>query len=97
MLEARWIDYTVVEIFLQGRLLAARATRCDDASLCERLRTDAKASLLGALAITPSHISSLRHLANIYRMEGNIRMAEKMLRLLITNDKNGYMNTAASY
>uniref|UniRef100_A0A183DLZ3 Tetratricopeptide repeat protein n=1 Tax=Gongylonema pulchrum TaxID=637853 RepID=A0A183DLZ3_9BILA len=63
--------------------LAARASQCDDATLCERLRTDAKASLLGALAIAPSHISSLRHLASIYRAEGNRRMAEKMLRLFL--------------
>ncbi|VDM97899.1 unnamed protein product [Thelazia callipaeda] len=73
-------------LYIKGRLLAARAMKCNDVSRCERLRTDAKASLLGALAIAPSHVSSLRHLAHIYRLEGNIPMAEKMLRDVIQID-----------
>ncbi|VDM44239.1 unnamed protein product [Toxocara canis] len=67
-------------LYLKGRLLALRAERCTDTATRERMRTDAKASLLGALAIAPSHIASLSHLADIYRAEGNIRMAEKMLK-----------------
>jgi tetratricopeptide (TPR) repeat protein len=54
--------------------------------LRDRLRAEAKASLLGALAILPSHIPSLRHLAGVYRSEGNTRMAEKMLRDLVGVD-----------
>ncbi|VDK57157.1 unnamed protein product [Anisakis simplex] len=70
-------------LYLKGRLLELRAARCNDASTRDMMRTDAKASLLGALAITPSHIASLSHLANIYRSDGNIRMAEKMLKDIV--------------
>lgn len=75
-------DEVLSAFLLQGRLLAARAAKCENTAKCEHLRSDAKASLLGALAIAPSHVSSLRHLARIYRVEGNIPMAEKMLRLM---------------
>ncbi|MCP9259481.1 hypothetical protein DINM_002425 [Dirofilaria immitis] len=54
-------------LYIKGRLLAARAAKCESAAKCKYLRSDAKASLLGALAIAPSHVPSLRHLARIYR------------------------------
>ncbi|VIO91601.1 Uncharacterized protein BM_BM729 [Brugia malayi] len=73
-------------LYIKGRLLAARAAKCENTAKCEHLRSDAKASLLGALAIAPSHVSSLRHLARIYRLEGNIPMAEKMLRDVVQID-----------
>uniref|UniRef100_A0A9J2NR25 Tetratricopeptide repeat protein 7 N-terminal domain-containing protein n=1 Tax=Ascaris lumbricoides TaxID=6252 RepID=A0A9J2NR25_ASCLU len=73
-------------LYLKGRLLALRAERCTDATTRERMRMDAKASLLGALAISPSHIASLNHLAEIYRSEGNIPMAEKMLKDVVRID-----------
>uniref|UniRef100_A0A915PVY3 Tetratricopeptide repeat protein 7 N-terminal domain-containing protein n=1 Tax=Setaria digitata TaxID=48799 RepID=A0A915PVY3_9BILA len=73
-------------LYIKGRLLAARAAKCENVVKCEHLRSDAKASLLGALAIAPSHVSSLRHLACIYRLEGNIPMAEKMLRDVVQID-----------
>ncbi|VDO55072.1 unnamed protein product [Onchocerca flexuosa] len=73
-------------LYIKGRLLAARAAKCENAAKCEHLRSDAKSSLLGALAIAPSHVSSLRHLAHIYRLERNIPMAEKMLRDVIQID-----------
>ncbi|VDK61460.1 unnamed protein product [Onchocerca ochengi] len=73
-------------LYIKGRLLAARAAKCENVAKCEHLRSDAKASLLGALAVAPSHVLSLRHLAHIYRLEGNIPMAEKMLRDVVQID-----------
>ncbi|VDK68060.1 unnamed protein product [Litomosoides sigmodontis] len=73
-------------LYIKGRLLAAQAAKSKNIAKSEHLRSDAKASLLGALAIQPSHVSSLRHLASIYRLEGNIPMAEKMLRDVVQID-----------
>lgn len=50
------------------------------AQMKKRLVSEAKACYLGALAIFPNHIPTLRHLAVIYEMEGNAKMAEKVLR-----------------
>ncbi|MFH4975241.1 hypothetical protein AB6A40_001950 [Gnathostoma spinigerum] len=73
-------------LYLKARLLAVRADSSNDLRVKEKFRTEAKASLLGALAILPSHIPSLRQLALIYWSESNIRMAEKLLRDVVRVD-----------
>uniref|UniRef100_A0A914CD93 Tetratricopeptide repeat protein 7 N-terminal domain-containing protein n=1 Tax=Acrobeloides nanus TaxID=290746 RepID=A0A914CD93_9BILA len=67
-------------IYLKGRLFQVRANKIasQDAALSKRLQNEAKSCFLGALSLFPAHIPSLKSLADIYRREGNMKMAEKM-------------------
>lgn len=67
-------------IKFQGRLFQVRANKIasQDAALSKRLQNEAKSCFLGALSLFPAHIPSLKSLADIYRREGNMKMAEKM-------------------
>lgn len=47
---------------------------------------EAKTAYLGALSAYPGHIASLRQLALVYQAEGNMAMAEKTLRDLVSID-----------
>lgn len=51
-----------------------------ESELRKALHADARACFLAALAVHPLHVPSLQHLAHAYRMEGDLKMAEKMLR-----------------
>ncbi|PAV60415.1 hypothetical protein WR25_23751 [Diploscapter pachys] len=71
-------------IYLKGRLHAARADKSlNDENLAKKLRAEAKACYLSALALSPSHVQTLAHLAKIYAQEGNLRMAEQMYKELV--------------
>ncbi|KAK6739587.1 hypothetical protein RB195_008219 [Necator americanus] len=73
-------------LYLKGRLFAARAERATDEATAAKFRAEANASLLSALALCPSHTSSLFHLAELYTSEGNIAMAEQMYKELVRVD-----------
>ncbi|KAK0416703.1 hypothetical protein QR680_012640 [Steinernema hermaphroditum] len=75
-------------LYLKGRLFSIKSDdiREKDPSSAASYRARAKSCLLSALAICPSHIPSLRHLAHVYRNDSNLKMAEKILRDVIRVD-----------
>jgi len=73
-------------LYLKGRVLLLRAESATSLDSRAQLRTDARAAFLAALSIQPTHVSSLRFLAVVYRLEGKVKMAEKMLREAVTID-----------
>uniref|UniRef100_A0A0N5AL77 TTC7_N domain-containing protein n=1 Tax=Syphacia muris TaxID=451379 RepID=A0A0N5AL77_9BILA len=73
-------------LYLKGKLLTLRAAKETDEKIIAHLHNEAKVCLLGALALVPSHVTSLKHLANIYYSEGNVLMAEKMLKDILQID-----------
>ncbi|RCN45281.1 tetratricopeptide repeat protein [Ancylostoma caninum] len=73
-------------LYLKGRLFAAKADKATDETVAAKFRSEANACLLSALALCPSHTSSLFHLAKLYTSEGNIAMAEQMYRELVRVD-----------
>ncbi|EYC25918.1 hypothetical protein Y032_0011g1457 [Ancylostoma ceylanicum] len=73
-------------LYLKGRLFAAKADKATDEAIAVKFRAEANACLLSALALCPSHTSSLFHLAKLYTSEGNIAMAEQMYRELVRVD-----------
>src|SRR5690348_13071061 len=48
--------------------------------------SEAKAGYLAALSVCATHLPSIRQMALVYKAEGNLRMAEKMLRDLVRVD-----------
>ncbi|TKR77577.1 hypothetical protein L596_018520 [Steinernema carpocapsae] len=75
-------------LYLKGRLFSLRSKELDgkDPMTAKSCRKHAKSCLLAALAIYPSHIPSLRHLAEVYKSEENMKMAENVLRDVIKAD-----------
>ncbi|CAI4227766.1 unnamed protein product [Auanema sp. JU1783] len=73
-------------LYLKGRLFSVRADNSDDEHIASRLRAEAKAAYLSALALSPSHGSSLQHLAVLYEREDNHKMAEQLYRELVRVD-----------
>jgi len=47
------------------------------------LQSRRRRKALGSLSILPNHIPSMRQLTGVYQAEGNLKMAEKVLRDLI--------------
>ena len=69
--------------YLKSRLFLVRANKECNSSLASRYRSEAKSCLLAARSIWPSHLPSLQYLAAVYHAEGNLVLAEKMLRFVV--------------
>ncbi|KAI1721349.1 tetratricopeptide repeat protein 7B [Ditylenchus destructor] len=79
-------------LYMKGRLFFTRAEKCadNDPTTSKRLRAESKNCFLGALSIFPAHIASLTFLSKLYELEGNLKMAEKMIRDVISIDPLQY-------
>lgn len=74
-------------LYLKSRLFLIRGNKAPNASLSKRYRSEAKSCLLAALSVLPTHLPSLQCLASIYHTEGNLILAEKMLRYVFKKIK----------
>uniref|UniRef100_A0A914HBX5 Uncharacterized protein n=1 Tax=Globodera rostochiensis TaxID=31243 RepID=A0A914HBX5_GLORO len=66
----------------QGHLNLSRAEKCasKDPALSRKFRGDARNCFLGALSMCMVHCPSYSSLSKVYYLDGNLKMAEKMLR-----------------
>ncbi|CAD5205691.1 unnamed protein product [Bursaphelenchus okinawaensis] len=71
--------------YLKGRVFLNQAEKVAD-ELKPTLHSEARASFLASVTVNPTHIPSIIQLANIYRIENNQKMAEKMLRDAVNID-----------
>ncbi|CAD5208472.1 unnamed protein product [Bursaphelenchus xylophilus] len=71
--------------YLKGRVFLTQADKVSE-DLKPTLHSEARASFLAALVINPTHIPSIIQLAQLYRLENNPKMAEKMLRDAVNID-----------
>jgi hypothetical protein len=76
----------------QGRLALLQAEKLANATApasiesCQRWCAEARSNFLAALTANPSHWQSFRYMSRVYRIEGNSKMAEKMLRDAVVVD-----------
>jgi len=70
-------------LYLKGRVVMSKANESKDQQATDKWLNEAKACFLGSLSILPNHIPSMRQLTGVYQAEGNLKMAEKVLRDLI--------------
>ncbi|CAI5445165.1 unnamed protein product [Caenorhabditis angaria] len=73
-------------MYLKGRLLGYRAQKIEEKATAAKIRGEAKAAYLSALALAPNHSPSMSALAKLYSEEGNLKMAEHMLREMVRDD-----------
>uniref|UniRef100_A0A183C2F8 TPR_REGION domain-containing protein n=1 Tax=Globodera pallida TaxID=36090 RepID=A0A183C2F8_GLOPA len=69
-------------LYLKGHLNLSRAEKCanKDPALSRKFRGDARNCFLGALSMCVVHCPSYSSLSKVYYLDGNLKMAEKMLR-----------------
>ncbi|KAL3068400.1 hypothetical protein niasHT_030691 [Heterodera trifolii] len=69
-------------LYLKGHLNLSRAEKfaSKEAALSRKFREDARNCFLGALSMCAWHCPSYALLSKVYYMDGNLKMAEKMLR-----------------
>ncbi|CAD6196366.1 unnamed protein product [Caenorhabditis auriculariae] len=70
-------------MYLKGRLLNCRAEKIEDELVASKLRSEAKAAYLSALALCPAHVPTMSHLAKLYAHDGNLKMSEHLYRELV--------------
>lgn len=79
-------------MYLKGRLALLQAEKLASASTIQSIEarqrycTEARSNFLAALSINPSHWQSFKYMSRVYRLEGNTKMAEKMLRDAVVVD-----------
>lgn len=76
----------------KGRLALLQAEKLGNATAPasvearQRWCSEARANFLAALSANPAHWQSFRYMSRVYRIEGNSKMTEKMLRDAVAVD-----------
>lgn len=77
-------------LYLKAKLFLIKAEKMKNPPLANRYRAEAKSCLLAALSILPTHLPSMQALAKAYHGEGNLVLAEKMLRYVDLMNQYGF-------